>query len=215
MEGIKVLLIDDDTVVSKATSMLLEKTGFSVDVRNGGKNLSGEEVSEKYDVVLLDIEMPEISGIEALEQIRKDVGKNLLPVIMVTSIEGGDSIVEALEKGANDYVTKPVNIDVLNARITTQLELQKLSLEFAKMKELAALNAMITTYNHEINNPLTIAFGMMEKLGRDEGTDQATLEKLKKSIDRVSEIVKKISLATEGGEVNFDRYVKDAKMIKL
>ena len=134
---------------------------------------------------------------------------------MVSSNEEDESIVDALKQGANYYVMKPVNMDVLVARIQTQLEIKALSQEFAEKKEVQALNAMITTYNHEINNPLTIAFGMMEKAKRDAEFSEVTHEKVMNALCRVRDIVQKIQKVTNENKVSFEDYVKDTKMIKL
>ncbi len=211
----KILYIDDDKVLSKATAELLKKRGYEVELCHSGEEALHVEFKKKADLILLDIVMPDVSGIEVLKEIRKIESKNLLPVIMISSNEEGESTVEALREGANDYVTKPVNIEVLEARIKTQQEIKKLSIEFASKKEIAALNAMITTYNHEINNPLTIAFGMMDKMKRDESFNSETFEKMKKSLHRIKDIVQKIRNVTEGNHVSFDEYINDTKMVKL
>jgi len=211
----KIFYIDDDKVLSIATAELLKKRGYEVELCHSGEEASLVDFNTKADLILLDIEMPKLSGIEVLKVIRRTESKNLLPVIMVSSNEEGESIVEALREGANDYVTKPVNIEVLEARIRTQLEIKKLTIEFASKKEIAALNAMITTYNHEINNPLTIAFGMMDKMKRDESYNPEVFEKMKKALVRVKDIVQKIRTVTEENHISFDEYIKDSKMVKL
>ncbi len=211
----KIFYIDDDKVLSIATAELLKKRGYEVELCHSGEEASLVDFNTKADLILLDIEMPSLSGIEVLKVIRRTESKNLLPVIMVSSNEEGESIVEALREGANDYVTKPVNIEVLEARIRTQLEIKKLTIEFASKKEIAALNAMITTYNHEINNPLTIAFGMMDKMKRDESYSPEVFEKMKKALVRVKDIVQKIRSVTEENHISFDEYIKDSKMVKL
>lgn len=214
--GFKILSIDDDKILSSATAKLLEKKGHSIDLVHSGEEGKNQALVEDYDLILLDIEMPEVSGVDVLRHIREFKNKAELPVIMVTAIEGWETVVEALEIGANDYIEKPVQADVLNARIQTQVELKKLSQEFAKKKEVEALNAMITTYNHEINNPLTIAFGMVEIMNKKQEFSPEQFEKLKKSLERVRDIVQKIRSVTEDDNVNFDDYVKGAsKMVKI
>lgn len=211
----KILYIDDDKVISLATSELLKKRGFEVEYCDSAKDLDVKTIAEKFDLILLDIEMPDVNGIEFLKKLRLEFDKSILPVVMISALDGGESIVDALKEGANDYVTKPINIEVLDARIQTQVELRRLHMEFSRRNKIEALNAMITTYNHEINNPLTIAFGMMGKMKKDESYDPVLFEKLSGSLERVKEIVQKIKKVTEDDEVDFDQYIKDSKMIKL
>lgn len=210
-----ILLIDDDKILSKATSLRLEKRGFNIKLIHDPEEGRRAALRDEFDLILLDIEMPELSGIEVLKSIREKIEKNILPIIMVSSNEEDGDIVEALKLGANDYVSKPVNMDVLNARIDTQLELQSLTHEFANKKEVEAINAMITTYNHEINNPLTISFGMMEKINRDKEFSEETYAKLKNSLVRIRDIVKKIREASQDQKPDFQEYVKNSKMLKF
>jgi diguanylate cyclase (GGDEF)-like protein len=77
---------------------------------------------QSFDIILLDIMMPDMTGIEVLRRIRQKFSQSTLPVIMVTANSRSDDVVEALEVGANDYVTKPVDFAVALARVNTQLE---------------------------------------------------------------------------------------------
>ena len=72
-----------------------------------------------FDLILLDVMMPQISGLEVLEIIRQSYAVDELPVIMVTALDGSDDMVRAFEMGANDYVTKPIDLAVVQARVRT------------------------------------------------------------------------------------------------
>lgn len=212
---VKVLLIDDDKVLSKTTSLRLEKRGYAVNVCNSAKEGLNIALEQDYDILLLDIKMPEMSGVEVLTAIRKKKEKNLFPIIMVSSNEEQDDIVEALNLGANDYVTKPINIDVLVARIVTQIDIRRLSIEFASKKEIEAVGAMIATYNHEINNPLAIAFGTLDAMERKGQLPSEDFDKLEESLERINKIVKKIGKISEKGKVLFEDYTENSLMLKI
>jgi DNA-binding response OmpR family regulator len=77
------------------------------------------------DIILLDYMMPQMNGIEVLHELRSTNSTREVPVIMVTARAEGDATIEALEAGADDYVTKPIDFDVLRARIETQLSKRK------------------------------------------------------------------------------------------
>lgn len=215
MSASKILFIDDEKIVSKAIVKSLVKKGFIVEIIHSsveGAKLAGEG---NYDLILLDIEMPKLSGIEVLKELREKVDKSMLPIVMFTSNEDDRDIIEALKLGANDYLTKPINTEVLMARIETQLSLKKLSQENAKKNEVETLNALITTYHHEINNPLTIAFGMVEIMKRKKEFSDDKLDKTMVALKRIRDIVLKIKKVSDENDIDYETYIKDSKMIKL
>ncbi|MEH2531895.1 diguanylate cyclase (GGDEF)-like protein [Bradyrhizobium sp. AZCC 1588] len=116
------LLIVDDISDNRAIlSRRFERRGFAVTEAESG--LAAIELIEKeaFDLVLLDVMMPGIDGIETLKRIRGRKSSSTLPVIMVTAKSESANIVDALECGANDYVTKPVDFAVALARVNTQI----------------------------------------------------------------------------------------------
>ena len=208
----KILLVDDDKVSGKSLDKRLTQKGFTcVYVENGQDALEIIETIN-FDLVLLDVVMPKISGMEVLKLIRAKYNSFELPVIMVTAKDEASSVVDALKLNANDYLTKPVNIDIAIARVNTQLrikELMKTSLENQKMH---TIHTMVTTLNHEINNPLAIAIGNLS-LGVDR-LDEDRVGKIMHALERVSEIVKKIEKITSG-ELEEVEYIKNINMYKI
>ena len=139
--------------------------------------------------------MPDISGFDVLVEIRKHKNNLELPVIMVTSKEESEGIVEALKAGANDYITKPLNLEVALARIRTQLQVKDLISLSLQSKQVSTINTMVTTLNHEINNPLAIAIGNLSICKHK--PDVVRIDKALKALDRITQIVKKIENITE------------------
>ena len=213
----KILLIDDDMVLSRTTAKRLEKRGYIVELCHSGKEGLEKVLSEElpYGLILLDVKIPDLDGIEILSEIRKTHEKNHLPVIMVSSMEEQEDIVKALELGANDYVTKPIVIDILVARIETQLDIKNLAIEYANNKEFSAITAMIATYNHEINNPLAIAFGTLDALARKNEISEESFEKIETALERINVIVKKIGELSNKKKVDFESYTQKSKMVKV
>jgi diguanylate cyclase (GGDEF)-like protein/PAS domain S-box-containing protein len=115
------LVVDDNEMNRDMLSRRLERKGYVVTVVEDGKRALETIEQHKVDLVLLDIEMPGISGLEVLRILRESYSPIQLPVIMVTAKNQSDNIVEALGLGANDYVTKPVDFPVALARVRTQL----------------------------------------------------------------------------------------------
>jgi phosphoserine phosphatase RsbU/P len=123
--GESILVVDDDEMNRDMLSRRLERMGYSVSLaRDGGEALE-RIASDSFDLVVLDVMMPGIDGLQALETIRKSRSPSDLPVIMATARDGSDDVVHALKLGANDYVTKPLDFPVVLARIQTQLSLRR------------------------------------------------------------------------------------------
>ena len=136
-----VLVVDDESLNRDMLSRRLRRAGFAVLEAESGPAALRMVEAAPVDLVLLDNMMPGLSGVEVLEQLRRRFSAAELPVIMVTAQAGSDHVVKALESGANDYITKPVDFAVATARIRTQLSRQSAERELrdsAQRYELAA-----------------------------------------------------------------------------
>jgi diguanylate cyclase (GGDEF)-like protein len=117
----RLLIVDDVNDNRTLLTRRFERRGFEVVEADSGFAALELIDREPFDLVLLDVMMPGIDGIETLRRIRKQKSASALPVIMVTAKTGTHHIVDALELGANDYVTKPVDFAVAFARVNTQI----------------------------------------------------------------------------------------------
>lgn len=213
MKNKTILIVDDSEFDRSLLVKALSRKGSynALQADSGDKCLKLLE-EQKIDLILMDIMMPGTNGTQVLQKIREKFNPIDLPIIMVTSKSETADVVGCLQNGANDYITKPVNFDVAVSRITTHLKLADLSTEMAKLKEVAALDSMIATYNHEINNPLSIALGFATSAKLK---DEESIKKLNEALWRIADIVKKIESVTEKKQVEYESYVHNVKMIKL
>lgn len=141
------LVVDDNKLNREMLSRRLQRKGYLVtEAENGNQALDLIE-KKSFDLALLDIMMPGISGIEALEVVRRRHSAAELPVIMATAKTQSEDIVEALRLGANDYVTKPIDFPVLLARVQTHLNLKRLF----KLKD-----EFLSIASHDLKNPLFV-----------------------------------------------------------
>ena len=115
------LLVDDNELNRDVLSRRLKQRGYDVTVAADGREALAAADAVGLDLVLLDVEMPGISGLEVLATLRRSRSQTSLPIIMVTARAEGADIVEAFRLGANDYVTKPIDFPVALARIETHL----------------------------------------------------------------------------------------------
>jgi DNA-binding response OmpR family regulator len=116
------LVVDDNEMNRDMLSRRLSRRGHTVETATDGQQALDMISKQSFDVILLDIMMPGISGIEVLKVIRQSYSAAELPVIMVTAKGDSDDVVTALKLGANDYVIKPLDFPVIIARVQTQLE---------------------------------------------------------------------------------------------
>lgn len=143
----RLLVVDDNDLNREMLSRRLGRKGFTVEMAPGGQEALDLIDKEDFDLILLDVMMPGITGFEVLEQLRKRFSAAELPVIMATAKTQSEDIVTALNLGANDYVTKPIDFSVLLARVDTHLKLKNLF----KLKD-----EFLGMASHDLKNPLFV-----------------------------------------------------------
>jgi class 3 adenylate cyclase len=124
--GARLLVADDNKVNRLLLSRNLELQGHSVAMAENGRLALEALRRESFDLLLLDMEMPEMDGFTVLEHMKNDLHLRDLPVIVTSSLQGIDHIVRCIELGAEDYLSKPVNPVLLKARIGASLEKKRL-----------------------------------------------------------------------------------------
>lgn len=205
-----ILVVDDLKMQRELTSKVLTKEGYNVVTLASGEDCMTYLKEHQPDLILLDIMMDGVSGIGVLKHIRQKFSPVELPVIMITAKEELEDIVEALEAGANDYIKKPVHWSVGLARIETQLNSSLYHQETLRLKEIEALNALIVTYNHEINTSLAV-IGMDLKKASKNGVE---LESAQEAVTKIATILKNIEKVASG-KVEYAEYAGTHKMLDL
>lgn len=127
------LVVDDNKVNRILLARNLEQQGHQVETAENGKQGLQKLRTGSYDLVLLDIEMPEMDGYQVLEACLNDTDLRNIPIIMTSSMDELDSVVKCIELGAEDYLNKPVNPVLLRARINASLEKKRLRDEQRKL----------------------------------------------------------------------------------
>jgi len=137
----RLLIVDDNEMNRDMLARRLARKGYVIGLAESAKELLPRVKEDGIDLVLLDIEMPEVTGLDALQVLRESYSPIELPIIMVTAKNQSDDIVKALEMGANDYLTKPVDFPVALARIGTQLSHKQAQEALRESEERYALAA--------------------------------------------------------------------------
>jgi signal transduction histidine kinase len=192
------LVVDDNETNRDLLSRRLQRQGYSVAAAANGREALERLAAEQFDLVLLDIMMPEMDGYEVLERLKGDPELRHLPVIMISALDEIDSVVRCIEIGAEDYLSKPFNPVLLQARIGASLEkkrlrdrelqlYQELQENYKRLQELESLRDSLTgMVVHDLRTPLTsLLTGLqtMELMG-ELNADQAEC----------------LTMATQGGE---------------
>jgi DNA-binding response OmpR family regulator len=122
----KILLVDDEATIVQSLRYNLERSGYAVTAAGDGRTAVALVASEQPDLVILDIMLPLLDGIEACKEIRKT---SSVPIIMLTAKDQEFDKVLALELGADDYVTKPFSLGEIIARVKARLRRSEVDLE--------------------------------------------------------------------------------------
>ena len=116
------LVVDDNSVNRIMLSRYISKLGYQATLAENGRQALDKLGNEPFDLVLLDVQMPEMDGYQVLEHLKADPGLRDIPVIMISAVEEIESVVRCIELGAQDYLPKPFNPVLLRARLTACLE---------------------------------------------------------------------------------------------
>jgi two-component system sensor histidine kinase/response regulator len=153
-------IVEDDAMNRLLLRRMFESDYDITTAENGHETLQLLEQQHGFDLILLDVMMPDMSGLDVLQVIRSQHQHIDLPVIMVSALHDSDDIVRGFQLGANDYLAKPLNIEVARARVAMQLTLKQLADEKKQtIQELEALQAMKETFfrtvSHDLKGPIS------------------------------------------------------------
>ncbi|TMM54390.1 adenylate/guanylate cyclase domain-containing protein [Sulfitobacter sabulilitoris] len=141
--GADLLIVDDNRVNRLLLARSVELLGYRASMAENGRAAMDMLRERRFDLMLLDIEMPEMDGFEVLEAIKLAPALQDLPVIVTSSVEGVDNIVRCIDLGADDYLPKPVNPVLLKARLSSSLEKKRLRDEQATLLKRFATNEVV------------------------------------------------------------------------
>ena len=208
----KILVVDDNTNNIEFLANLLSENGYDVDFSLNGSDALKLVEFEDFDLILLDIMMPEMDGFEVCQRIKDDPDKNEIPIIFLTAKTDIESIEKAFDLGGLDYVSKPFSTNELLARVKTHVELKEgkdklkqvnnwleekvdertaeLNIANKKLLQLDSAKAQfLQIISHEIRPPLNAIIGMATLITDTGLTEESEtyIELLNKSTTRLEE----------------------------
>lgn len=222
----KILVVDDEDSVRESLSKILQRSGYAVEKSSNGSNAIKLVKKENFDLVITDLKMQGLDGINVLEKVKKIKPETL--VIIITGYASLETAIASIRKGAFDYLVKPFqvealklivnrsiemkrlaekNVNLLNELKTknkqlnqTNRELKKTQKKLLEAERLAAITETIAALHHEIKNPLTAMLAKIQLLvDRYEETDTAYVSELKFLEDltfKLTSIIDKLKVIT-------------------
>jgi len=201
VSGSTLLVVDDSPVSSMLVSLILKKHSDYCTVRVlDGQACIKKAKEVKPDLILLDIQMPGMNGIEVCKVLKKDERTRDIPVIFVTASTDNETLKEAFESGGNDYVRKPVNKIELLARIKSVLLHKKMEKKLMEEEKLNGVLEMAGGICHELNQPMQVVSGYSELLLMDIEKDNSVypyIKMIKEQTDEMGSITKKLMRITK------------------
>lgn len=191
----RILVVDDQRDTQEMLRRILRQ--YEVHTANNGRAALAKLEQERYDLVMLDIMMPEMGGIETLQHIRQHYSDIELPVMLVSALSERRSIANGRQMGANDYIVKPFDVEDVLARVNTQLRLKRFADErqqmvvgFQQMVEWQ--ERLMQVASHDLRNPLNNLRMLINLMHKSFSEDPATvrmLQMMETSIQTMNNII--------------------------
>lgn len=219
--GKPTILVVDDTPDNLHLLSHLFKDEYRVKIAHDGeKALAICQSDIPPDLVLLDIMMPDMDGFEVAKRMREHPSSETIPVIFVTAMNTDDARMKGLELGAVDFVTKPIDPEVLKPRVRNFLryvELHKqLQSNYDSMLEAAKLKEDVEHITrHDMKGPLAGVIGMVQSLMENGNVGRKEIEQLRMVEETTLQVLNMINLSAELYKIETGRFHLDAKPVKI
>ncbi len=189
----KILIVDDDFTLIKSLETVLPKYNFEVSIARNYIEFN-KKFKEKFDVILLDIGLPDKNGIDILHQIR-EYDKEVV-VIMITGFATVDNTIRALQEGANDFIVKPFDsVERVITLINNAIKRQEILLENITLKKINRLkDELIALISHEFRTPITIIKGYIDILPEEMKNKYEYFNEIEKEINHLTKLIEEITL---------------------
>lgn len=173
----KILIVDDVQINLDLMKDILSDQEYQIATAINGKSALAKVRAHKFDLILLDVVLPDIDGFEVCSILKSNPQTQDIPIIFLTAKKEKDSIVKGFQLGAVDYIPKPFAREELRARVSLHLSLRKAQNELIKSKEIAEAAAkakaiFLANISHEIRTPMNGIIGMIDILKRTELTKE-------------------------------------------
>jgi DNA-binding response OmpR family regulator len=218
----RVLFADDDAIARRLMAAVFADLDYEATIAEDGIQAWEEFQRAPTPLVILDINMPGLDGLEVCRRIRGHGVGNEAFVLIVTARDGREDLVSVLEAGADDYVTKPsspenlrARLEIAKRRIALDDKRRNAEAELARARWLAGIGETTIAIEHEINNPLSALLGHAELLMMDSSASPEQKEQLRviqEQASRIAEVVRRLARLKNPQSIE---YLAGSRMIDL
>jgi len=199
----KILVVDDQPVNVQLLKRKLEREGINVVGAFTGMEALEIVAKEKPDLILLDVMMPDMDGIDVCQRLQEKEETRSIPVIFITARSSKESKLEGLAVGAVDYITKPIDLDETLARVQTQLrfvtinrEMVDLQRRLQEARRAATIGAVTQGIAHNLNNLLGVVLGYLDLIKSNPHKPEfvkKNAENVESAVQRIVNIIKQLT----------------------
>lgn len=203
MAAPNILVVDDQPINVQLLKRKLEREGITVTAAYNGMEALQSVAANKPDLILLDVMMPDMDGIEVCQRLQANEDTRSIPVIFITARTSKEGKLEGLGVGAVDYITKPIDLDETLARVQTQLrfvainrEMVDLQRRLVEARRAATIGAVTQGIAHNLNNLLGVVIGYLElvKAYYDKPEQvKKNAQHVEDAVQRIVSIIKQLS----------------------
>jgi DNA-binding NtrC family response regulator len=195
MTNARILLVDDEPEIRRLLSRHLQRLGYTVQEAVDGEEAAAAAAMEIPDVVITDMSMPRLGGLELLERLRSMDPS--LPVIVLTAHGSLENVIAAMRRGAAfDYLLKPLqDLTVLDVAVARAFEVRRLRAQAREAFQVAAIRELAVTASDKILNPLNIISLSVERMTRNEMTAEAkakAVANIETAIETITRVVRQM-----------------------
>ena len=191
------LIVDDDPAVRRLLNQQFQQ-GYRLTFAETDARALAELEQQTFDLVLIGVDAPNVNGFELLRRLRAEPTTDDLPVMLIATLEDNSRVVQGLHAGANDYLTKPLDVDVVRARIETQLALKRVADErkqtIAELRFTQEMQENFTRIvSHDLKGPLTnirMAQFMLRDIMQENEQAQSILDNMDVTLDGMVEMIR-------------------------
>lgn len=214
MSQSKILVVDDEKAVVEVHKKLLERNGYEVIIASNGAEALAKVSNEHPDLILTDVSMPEMDGLELCKKLKNGEGTSLVPVVIVTAMDDFDNKIRGIETGADDFLTKPVRPRELYARVKSLLRIKHLtdSLDSAETVIFSLANA-IEAKDHFTKGHTDRVSSLAVNLGKHIGLSQQDINTLQKGgvLHDIGKIGVKDTILNKPGKLTDEEFAEVKK----
>lgn len=194
-----ILVVEDDLVSRKFMVSMLSEAGYVVETVQNGLQCLEKVAWAIPDLIVMDVVMPDMNGIEACKRLKASSDFRHIPVIFVTGNTDDRTLEAAFEAGASDYVRKPVRQFELMVRVRAVLTQRRMVRRLAEEEKLKGVLATAGGVCHELNQPLQYVLGLVQLLMMDTPPDDEAyvhLKSIRQSVEQMGSITRKLTEIT-------------------